>query len=126
VPDGRSAANPRRVAAALTITAMIAAVALTGGPVGAREAAGVAPGAPGDRATWTPSDKDGFGTARSLGSKVWYTLNDGALTELYFPRLDTPSVRDLQLIVTDGASFADLESEATTKQVRLTDPHSLT
>jgi hypothetical protein len=83
------------------------------------------PRGPGDRATWTPAGKDGFGTARSLGSKVWYTLNDGALTEVYFPRLDTPSVRDLQLIVTDGTTFADLESQATTQRTLLTDERSL-
>jgi glucoamylase len=79
----------RRVAAALTVAAVIAALALAGTPAGAQEAGGVAPGGPGDRAIWTPADKDGFGTARSLASKVWYTLSGGALTEVYFPRLDT-------------------------------------
>jgi glucoamylase len=115
----------RRVAAALTVAAVIAALALAGTPAGAQPSGGVAPGGPGDRAIWTPADKDGFGTARSLASKVWYTLNDGALTEVYFPRLDTPSVRDLQLIVSDGATFADLESDATNHQTRLTDRRSL-
>jgi glucoamylase len=114
----------RRAAAGLTVATLIAALMLTGTPAGATEG-GVAPGGPGDRATWTPADKDGFGTARSLDSKVWYTLNDGELTEVYFPRLDIPSVRDLQLIVSDGKTFADLESQATTQQTRLTDPRSL-
>ncbi len=86
----------------------------------------VAPGAPGAAAVWTPADKHGFGTAASPASKVWYTLEHGELTEVYYPDLGTPSLRDLQLIVTDGRTFADLERDATTSQVSLADPESLT
>jgi glucoamylase len=39
--------------------------------------------------------------------------------------LGTPSVRDLQLIVSDGKTFAELETEATTHQVRLVDRRAL-
>jgi Glucodextranase, domain N len=42
-----------------------------------------APGAPGQTANWTDGDKDGFGTATALASKVWFTLDDGELTEVY-------------------------------------------
>ena len=45
-----------------------------------------APGAPGAKATWTPADKDGFGTPTTTASKVWYTLSGGELTEVYYPR----------------------------------------
>jgi glucoamylase len=85
-----------------------------------------APGAPGAEHTWSPGDKDGFGTSRSTASKVWYTLNDGALTEVFYPRVDTPSVRDLQLVVTDGRTFADREDTATVRKVELADRRSLT
>ena len=84
--------------------------------------ASVAPGAPGATATWTPADKHGFGTATSLTSKVWFSLEHGELTDVFYPDLGTPSLRDLQLIVTDGQTFADLERDATTSQVRLLDP----
>ena len=51
----------------------------------AEAASGTAPGAPGARALWTAGNKDGFGTSTTLGSKVWYTLNGGELTEVYYP-----------------------------------------
>jgi glucoamylase len=56
--------------------------------------AGPAPGAPGDAAQWTDGDKDGFSTATTLASKVWHTLDDGELTEVYYPDLGTtPAAR---------------------------------
>ena len=61
-----------------------------------------------------------------MASKVWYTLNDGALTEVFFPRLDTPATRDTQLVVSDGATFTDREDEDTDHRVELVDPASLT
>src|SRR5947209_4293025 len=87
---------------------------------------GTAPGGPGAMATWTPANKEGFGTARSGQSKVWYTLQDGRLTEVYYPNLGTPSVRDLEFIVSDGHSFAERVFENSTHVTRLVDPNSLT
>src|SRR5918911_49433 len=37
-----------------------------------------------------------------------------------------PAVRDLQLVVSDGRTFADVERDATTHRVRLLDRRSLT
>jgi hypothetical protein len=74
---------------------------------------------------WSPGDKEGFGTARAAASKVWYTLNDGALSEVFFPRIDTPATRDTLLAVSDGATFADREDTGTTHQVALPDTRSL-
>jgi glucoamylase len=87
---------------------------------------GTAPGAPGAPAFWTPADKDGFGTATSLTSKVWHTLEQGELTEVYYPDLGTPAVRDLQLVVSDGKTFAERERDATDHHVELVDQRSLT
>ena len=87
---------------------------------------GPAPGAPGAEALWTQADKDGFGTATSTKSKVWHTLDDGELTEVYYPDLGTPAVRDLQFIVSDGRSFAVRETDATTHRTELLDRRSLT
>ena len=73
-------------------------------------AAASAPGAPGEKALWTEADKDGFGTATAPRSKVWHTLDDGELTEVYYPDIDTPAFRDLQFVVSDGKTFAERET----------------
>jgi glucoamylase len=102
-------------------------VALLAGPAGAEPPViGVAPGAPGDPAVWTEADKDGFGTSETLTSRVWHTLDDGRLTEVYFPDLGTPSVRDLQFIVSDGETFSVLERDGTNHRTELIDERSLT
>ncbi|MGI9004787.1 MAG: glycoside hydrolase family 15 protein [Streptosporangiaceae bacterium] len=107
-------------------SAGVTVIALGVGPaLPARAASGEAPGAPGKASNWVPGDKDGFGTARGTASKVWYTLRDGELSEIYYPRIDTPSTRDTELIVSDGRTFTDLERTATTHRVRLLDAKSL-
>ncbi len=64
-----------------------------------------APGRPGAPASWTPANKAGFGTAYGEASKVWFTLGStGELTEVYYPTLGTPSVRELRFVVSDGLS----------------------
>jgi glucoamylase len=104
-------------------SAIIALSVGTASPVLA--AGGEAPGAPGKASDWVRGDKDGFGTARGTASKVWYTLRHGELSEIYYPRIDTPSTRDTQLVISDGRTFTDLESTATTHRVRLLDAKSL-
>ena len=66
-------------------------------------AAGVAPGAPGASANWTTGNKQGLGTSVGTDSKVWYTLSDGALSEVYYPSGDRANVRSLEFAVTDGS-----------------------
>ncbi len=85
-----------------------------------------APGAPGAVANWTDGDKDGFGSARPLASKVWFTLQGGELTEVYAPDLGTPSYRDLQFVVSDGRTFSERETDAAHHATRLADARSLT
>ena len=65
-------------------------------------ATGPAPGGPGDQSSWTTGAKQGIGTSAGLRSKVWFSLAEGAMTEVYYPRVDVANVRDLQLVVTDG------------------------
>jgi glucoamylase len=89
-------------------------------------AAGVAPGSPGASANWTTGNKQGLGTAVGRDSKVWYTLSNGATSEVYYPSGDTANVRSLEFAVTDGSTFVDRESEDTTHTVRLVDERSLT
>lgn len=62
-------------------------------------------GQPGTEPRWARASKEGVGTAYSGGSRVWYTVWRGFLTEVYYPTIDLPQVRDLQYLVTDGATF---------------------
>jgi len=64
-----------------------------------------AAGAPGIEPRWTRSTKDLVGTAYSSSSRVWFTGSKGVLNEIYFPTVDSPQVRDLQFLITDGATF---------------------
>lgn len=64
-----------------------------------------APGGGGCPARWTSSAKTGVGTALSNKSNVWFTLSHGIFNEIYYPRIDQACIRDMGLIVTDGASF---------------------
>ncbi|NDD92927.1 hypothetical protein EBZ37_12680 [bacterium] len=69
---------------------------------------------------WASGIKQAFGTAYesydSQGnysaqspsapiSKVWFTVANGILTEVYWPTLDRPQIRDLQFLVTDQRDF---------------------
>jgi glucoamylase len=65
----------------------------------------------GEKSTWTEADKTGFGTSRTRRSNVWFTLQDGRVSEVFHPDLSTPSTRSLELVVTDGRTFTDRESE---------------
>jgi glucoamylase len=117
-----------RLLVGAAILAVIVLVGTTAGPKsGDAIPRGGAPGAPGEprEDIWTEADKDGFGTSTTASSKVWYTVDDGELTEVYYPDLGTPSVRDLQFIVSDGETFAELETDATNHQVQLVDRRAL-
>jgi glucoamylase len=118
-------ARPRLLFGLVILAFALLAVAAAGSQAGAAKSSGQAPGASGEKAVWTEADKDGFGTSTTTGSKVWYTLDDGELTEVYYPDLGTPSVRDLQFIVSDGKTFAELETDATTHEVQLVDEQAL-
>ena len=63
---------------------------------------------------WTEADKTGFGTARARRSKVWFTLEGGRLSEVFYPDLSTPSVRTLELTVSDGAATDRQGADMTT------------
>lgn len=114
--------------ASLALLAGLAATPLpvAASPANASDVEGDAPGSPGDSTTWRTGYKDGVGTALSKASKVWYTLAEGTLSEVYYPAADTANVRDLQFVVTDGSTFSQREFDGTTRQIQLTDTHSLT
>lgn len=115
----------RRPVVLAVALALLLLTTLTGAPGAGAQTGGVAPGAPGEQATWTTGAKTGVGTSTSEASKVWYTLAEGALTDVYYPTADVGNLRDLEFVVSDGTTFAERESEATTRQVRLADDEAL-
>jgi glucoamylase len=62
-------------------------------------------GKPGLDPKWTHGDKNGIGTAYSASSRVWFTVWAGIVTEVYYPTVDLPQLRDLQLMVSDGETL---------------------
>jgi glucoamylase len=64
-----------------------------------------APGGPGIPPRWTRGSKDAVGTAYSTSSRLWYTLANGVVTECYYQTIDSPQLRDLQYLVSDGETF---------------------
>jgi glucan 1,4-alpha-glucosidase len=79
----------------------------------------LAPGAPGHDAQWTNAGKDAVGTSNTLDSKVWFTLRDGVMTEVYYPTVDVANTQSLQLVlVTPSGKRVDTEEEDTTHAVR--------
>jgi glucoamylase len=108
----------------LSVLALLLAVQL---PLGAQPSAAAdnPPGAPGDKATWAPANKEGFGTARTPESRTWFTLQNGRVSEIFYPDLGTPSVRELELVVTDGKTVTDRESQDTWHQTVMSDDSSL-
>jgi glucoamylase len=62
---------------------------------------GTAPPASWSNPTWAPAAKDAVGAA--LGpSRLWFTIAQGIVTEVYSPRVDIPQLKDLGFIVADG------------------------
>jgi glucoamylase len=87
------------------------AAATAGGP------AATAPGGPGAPSYFDLARKDCVGTAANPGSKVWYTVAGGVLSDVYEPTIDNTDVSTLQYIVTDGATFTDLQTRDMTYTV---------
>jgi len=96
----------------VTLVAVVT-VALAAAPAQARRAA------PAHRhgrfAPYLPSDKSGFGTAHGRASDLWYTLQPhGGTGELYYPTLDTPAARRLDLVVTGNGHVQHADRARTT------------
>ena len=102
------------------------AMALTGTIApSAAMAAGAAADGPGALSHFDLARKECFGTARNTTSKVWYTVADGVLSDVYYPTIDNTNVETLQYVVTDGATFADLQARDMTHTVASLDPSGM-
>ena len=66
---------------------------------------GPAFGGPGLEPRWTSSRKDAVSTAYAASSRVWFTISHGTLNEVYYPTIDRPQTRDMELLFTDGETF---------------------
>ena len=79
-------------------------------------------GAPGITPRWEHGDKSGVGTAYSSDSTVWYSLWRGIVTEVFYPTVDRPQLRDLQFLVTDGTSLFQEERRHLLPEMTPLDP----
>jgi len=66
---------------------------------------GPAFGGPGVQPRWTSSRKDTVSTAYSASSRIWFTASHGTLNEIYYPTIDRPQTRDMELLFTDEQTF---------------------
>lgn len=85
----------------------------------------VAPGAPGERATWTNANKQGVGSAAQLDSRVWFTLGGGALQEVYYPSLVQANTRLTELLLTDGRGLVERETADAQARAEVADAQAL-
>ena len=83
-------------------------------------------GAPGVPATWAHGSKQAVGTCLTSESPVWFTVAEGVLTEIYYPRVDLANTRDVQFLLVggDGEAFFE-ERRDTLSKVELADPRAL-
>ncbi len=109
--------------AVVFVAAWLAAVA----PASSHTAppSGQAPGGPGTTSYLDTARKDCFGTARNTTSKVWFTVADGVLSDVFSPTIEDTNVSTVQYIVTDGRTFADLQQRDMTYSVSSPDPSGM-
>jgi glucoamylase len=82
-------------------------------------------GAPGISPRWTRSDKDGIVSAYSASSRIWATLSAGIVNEVYSPSIESPQIRDLQFLLTDGETFFHDERRHATTETTLLSGNAL-
>jgi glucoamylase len=86
---------------------------------------GAAFGAPGLEPRWTSSRKDTVGTAYSGASRIWFTASHGTLNEIYYPTIDRPQTRDMELLFTDEETFFHEEKRDLEYDFHYIDPEAL-
>lgn len=86
----------------------------------------IAPGAPGKDAHWATAGKQAVGTSASLKSKVWFTLAQGVMTEVYYPDVTVANVHLLQFIVVNPKTKkVETEQDDAIHQIKVLRPDSL-
>jgi glucoamylase len=105
------------LAVSTAVVAGLAAAAPAARAASSALAARAAPDAPGAPSYFDLARKDCVGTATGTASKVWYTVADGVLSDVYEPTVDNTNVSTLQYVVTDGSTFTDLQTRDMTYTV---------
>lgn len=82
-------------------------------------------GGPGFKPNWSSASKQGIGTACNDSSRVWFTIADGVITEVFYPTVDTANIKDLQFLITDGKTFFEEERKDTVSKIEYLDPKTL-
>ena len=85
---------------------------------------GAAFGAPGLEPRWTSSRKDAVATAYAASSRIWFTASHGTLNEIYYPTIDRPQTRDMELLFSDGETFFHEEKRDFLYYFHYVDPHA--
>src|ERR1700729_1602008 len=86
---------------------------------------GPAFGGPGLEPRWTSSKKDAVATAYAASSRIWFTISHGTLNEIYYPTIDRPQPRDMELLFTDGETFFHEEKRDLAYDFHHGDPDAL-
>ena len=86
----------------------------------------LAPGAPGQDAQWATAGKQGVGTSATLESKIWFTLAQGVMTEVYYPDVTVANVHLLQFVVVNPKTKkVETEQDDAIHQIKVLRPDSL-
>lgn len=86
----------------------------------------LAPNAPGKDAQWSSAGKQAVGTSANLESKIWFTLQGGMLTEVFYPQVDTANVNVLQFVVVNPKTKkVETERDDATHEIKPLRPDSL-
>ncbi|MGO0123201.1 glycoside hydrolase family 15 protein [Desulfothermobacter acidiphilus] len=78
-------------------------------------------GQPGVTPNWSSAKKMGVGTALEGHSRVWFTLADGIVTEIYYPTVDQANVKDFQFLVVEAQRGLFLEEKKAEHHVEYVD-----
>ncbi len=70
---------------------------------------------------WSTAKKDLVGTAPGP-ARLWFTVGKGIVTEVFYPRIDIPQVRDMGLIIADGKGFWQELKALPEPQLQIDDP----
>ena len=114
----RSLSRSAALASATAVVLLTAAVPGSASAAVPPGASAAAPGGPGAASYFDEARKDCLGTAENTKSKVWYTVADGVLSDVYEPTVDNTDVQTLQYAVTDGSTFTDLQTRDMTYTVK--------
>jgi glucoamylase len=120
VISGRGRLRNVGIAVALALAIVPAGLSPIGG-----WASHAASDGPGNLSHFDLARKDCLGTAQNTTSKVWFTVANGVLSDVYYPTADNTNVETLQLVVTDGRTFTDLQTRDMTYTVQAPDARSL-